>query len=351
MKDVFVPRTVFVTESASQYPACDKMIDAFRKAGSDIIRGNPRLPRGLSPSAKYVRAKSCVVLSADKSLSFLKCRPSADFQLNLVRGCPGFCEYCYLQTTMGPAPYIRVMVNVGEILSKAAELCSERLPQETSFEAAAVSDPIPVERYTGSIRSAIEFFGSNQKNAGSGISPERTGFLARLRVVTKFIDVESLIDISHNQMTRVRFSLEAEEFHKDFERGMPSTDEKIQAAKKLSGAGYPIGFLIAPVFLEKGIMPYKNLFIKLRNAFPNSLPSDTTLEFVSHRFTGRAKRLIESRHPDTGLPMKEELRQLKAGQFGYKKYVYPRDQLRSVKDEIASMVDKILPEGRIEYFV
>ena len=58
MKDVFVPRTVFVTESASQYPACDKMIDAFRKAGSDIIRGNPRLPRGLSPSAKYVRAKS-----------------------------------------------------------------------------------------------------------------------------------------------------------------------------------------------------------------------------------------------------------------------------------------------------
>lgn len=157
MRYLFVPRTVFVAESAIGYDACEKMIDAFRKAGSTIVKGRPRLPRGLGPRAKYVKAKSIVVLSADKSPSFLKCRPSADFQLNLVRGCPGFCEYCYLQTTMGPAPYIRVMVNVDDILSKAKQLCIKRFPTQTTFEAAVVSDPIPVERYTGSMKTAIEF--------------------------------------------------------------------------------------------------------------------------------------------------------------------------------------------------
>ncbi len=351
MNEIFVPRTVFVTESALRYDACEKMVSEFRKAGSDIIRGNPRLPRGLGPRAKYLRAKSIVVLSADKSPLFLKCRPSADFQLNLVRGCPGFCEYCYLQTTMGPAPYIRVVVNADEVLNKAEQLCIERLPKETSFEAAAVSDPIPVERYTGSLRSAIEFFGKMQhkpytKTGSSGNRP-----FARLRVVTKFTDIDSLIGISHNGLTRVRFSLEAEEFSKDFEKGMASTDHKITAGKKLSGAGYPIGFLIAPVFLEKGILPYKKLFMEIRAAFPSGLPPDTTFEFVSHRFTERAKQLIQLRHPDTGLPMNEGQRQLKTGQFGYKKYVYHQEELKDAKNDLMAMAGKILPEGRIEYFV
>ncbi|MGI6162896.1 MAG: spore photoproduct lyase family protein [Bacillota bacterium] len=351
MNGIFVPRTVFVTESALRYDACERIIAEFRKAGSDIVRGNPRLPTGLGPRARYVRAKSIVVLSADESPSFLKCRPSADFQLNLVRGCPGFCEYCYLQTTMGPAPYIRVIVNVDEILSKAEELCLERLPEETSFEAAAVSDPIPVERYTGSLRSAIEFFGQLQHKSATETGSSGKGPFARLRVVTKFTDVDSLIGISHNGLTRVRFSLEAQEFHRDFEKGMASTDDKITAAKELSGAGYPIGFLFAPVFLEKGILPYKNLLMEVRAAFPNGLPPDTTFEFVSHRFTERAKQLIQLRHPDTGLPMSEAERQLKTGQFGYKKYVYPREELNDAKNDIMALVGKILPEGRIEYLV
>ena len=338
MGHIFVPKMVFVNESAIGYDACEKMIAAFRKAGSTIVKGRPRLPRGLGPRLKYVRAKAIVVLSRDKSPSFLKCRPSADFQLNLIRGCPGSCEYCYLQTTMGPAPYIRIMVNVDEILSKAEQLCMKRLPKETTFEAAAVSDPIPVERYTGSIRSAIEFFG-------------RDNLRARLRLVTKFTDVDSLIGIAHNGSTRVRFSLEAEEFHKDFERGMPSTDEKIEAAKKLSDAGYPIGFLIAPVFLEKSIGPYSDLLIKLRDAFPKGLPDDTTFEFVSHRFTERARSLILSRHPGTCLPMSKEQRQVRTGQFGYKKYVYPKNKLNSAKQELIDLVERILPDGRIEYFV
>lgn len=338
MSDIFVPKVVFVTKSAISYEACEKLVDAFREAGSIIIRGSPRLPRGLDPRSKYVRAKSIVVLSADKSHSFLRCKPSADFQINLVRGCPGFCEYCYLQTTMGPAPYIRVMVNVDDILDRARQVCLERLPEETTFEAAAVSDPVPVERYTGSLRAAIEFFG-------------REGLGARLRLVTKFTDIDSLVGIAHNGSTRIRFSLEGDEFHKRFERGMPSTGRKVQAAKKLAAAGYPIGFLIAPVFLERGVEPYKRLVMKLRGNFSDGLPDDTTFEFVSHRFTERARALILSRHPDTSLPMSEKGRQLRTGQFGYQKYVYPRGELRQVKQEIINTVREILPEGRIDYFV
>jgi spore photoproduct lyase len=67
----------------------------------------------------------------------------------------GHCHYCYLQTTMGDRPYIRVYVNLEEIFEAARQYIRERAPEITRFEAACTSDPVGIEHISGSLKRAI----------------------------------------------------------------------------------------------------------------------------------------------------------------------------------------------------
>lgn len=139
-----------------------------------------------------------------------------------------------MNTTLGNKPYIRVYVNIDEIHSKAVDYINERKPRITIFEGAATSDPIPVERYTQSLKRTIEFFGTQK--------------YGKFRFVTKFTDIDSLLDIDHNLHTTFRFSLNTERVIKEYEHRTPKIEQRIIAASKVAQAGYPLGILIAPIF-------------------------------------------------------------------------------------------------------
>ncbi|MBQ3422251.1 MAG: spore photoproduct lyase, partial [Romboutsia sp.] len=112
---------------------------------------------------QYRSGKETMVVGKRKSLKFQTCKPSANYQLPLVSGCMGRCEYCYLNTQLGDKPFVRVFTNIDEVLNKAKEYIEERLPSVTIFEGAATSDPIPLEPYTHALRKTIEFIGNEPK--------------------------------------------------------------------------------------------------------------------------------------------------------------------------------------------
>ena len=122
----------------------------------------------------------------NKKLDF--CSPSADYQFSLVSNCPGSCEYCYLQTTQGEKPSIKVYVNLEDIF----QVIKQHIKDEgiTTFEVASLGDPLALEHITGSLAKTIEFFGELEN--------------AKLRVVTKFSNVDSLLQLKHNGNTRFR---------------------------------------------------------------------------------------------------------------------------------------------------
>mgnify|MGYP003303630304 CR=1 FL=1 len=92
----------------------------------------------------------------------------------------------------------------------------ERLPSITIFEGAATSDPIPLEPYTHSLKKAIEFFGKEEKG--------------RFRFVTKFNDVDSLLDAKHNNHTEIRFSINTQRVIDSYEHHTASANKRIEAA-------------------------------------------------------------------------------------------------------------------------
>ena len=287
---------------------------------------------------QYRSGKETLVVGYRKSLKFQTCKPSANYQLPLVSGCMGRCEYCYLNTQLGDKPYIRVFVNIDDILKKAKEYIDERSPAVTIFEGAATSDPIPLEPYTHSLRKTIEFMGAEEK--------------ARFRFVTKYNDVDSLLDANHNNHTEIRFSINTPKIIDIYEHYTASASKRIEAAVKVANAGYQIGFIIAPVFLyENWKDEYRDLIKSIKEKLPKDFNQSIIFEVISHRYTTKAKNRINEIYPETTLPMNDDNRKFKYGQFGYGKYVYSKEELDDIKDFFKKEIKEIFPDSFIKYVI
>ena len=336
----FIPKRVYFEPGALEYPLGQELHSYFTSKNIPLLSTTSHnrvtgIP-GSTPAEGYREAKNTLVVGVRKSKDFQTCKPSAHYQLPLATSCPGKCEYCYLQTTLGKKPYLRVYVNIEEILEKASLYMEDRKPQITYFEGSATSDPVPVEPYTHSMAKTVEFFGSQE--------------FGRLRFVTKFTDIDSLLNIKHENHTHFRFSLNLPGYIEKFEHSTPQLEQRLEAVAKLLQAGYPTGLMIAPIFLEQGWeRDYGNLLNTIKKAIPAS--DGLTFELITHRFTSRAKNNILDIYPGTQLPMEESSRTFKFGQFGYGKYVYPKELMDKARQFFKDTIGDLFPETKIEYFV
>jgi spore photoproduct lyase len=250
----------------------------------------------------------------------------------------GQCEYCYLNTQFGKNPYIRVYVNLDQILDRAEYYIKQRPTEITLFEGAATSDPVPVEPYTGALAETIQFFARQEK--------------ASFRFVSKYTDIESLLDLSHRGRTTIRFSINADNIIKQYEHFTPALVKRLQAAGKIAGAGYPFGFIIGPVILFEGWEgAYRKMFELMTEALKEYQQDNFSFEIISHRFTVRAKNTIMSVFPATDLPMEESQRKFKYGQFGYGKYIYQPEQMESIQNFFRKEIEKYFSGSNINYMI
>lgn len=338
----YIPKRAYFEPDALEYPLGQKIYKTLSELNVPIkkttshnrVTGIP----GKTPQEQYLEGKNTLVVGVRKGKDFQTCKPSAHYQLPITTSCPGKCEYCYLNTTLGKKPYLRVYVNLDEILAKTKEYIKERLPETTIFEGAATSDPLPTEPYTNSLAKTIEFFSTQEH--------------ARFRFVTKFTNVDSLLNIDHRGHTRFRFSLNSDTIINDYEHSTPNLKERIKAASKVSRAQYPLGFIIGPIMLYENYQKeYIDLFEELHDSLDPNIFDTLAFEFITHRFTKKAKNQILDIFPQTTLPMDEEERQFKYGQFGYGKYIYPKENMRELKDFFENLHRKYFPGSEKTYFI
>ncbi|MFD2372040.1 spore photoproduct lyase [Brevibacillus sp. GCM10020057] len=338
---LFVPDFVFVEPHALDYPLGRELYERFQREGIPIhmttshnqVRGIP----GETDVEKYRNAKRTLVIGVRKTLKFETSRPSAEYAIPLATGCAAHCHYCYLNTNVGTKPYIRVYVNIDEIFAQARKYIQERQGEITRFEAACTSDPVSIEHITGNLKRAIEFMGE-QPNG-------------RLRFVTKFHHVDSLLDARHNKHTRFRFSMNADYVIKNFEPGTSSFEQRLEAAGKVAKAGYPLGFILAPLYWFDGWEAgYTDLLERLHSQLVPDAFHDLTFELIQHRFTKIAKNLILQRYPKTKLEMQEEERKYKWGKYGKGKYVYPDTKAKALQAHLEKEIARLFPQAKIEYF-
>lgn len=340
---MFIPKRIIFEKNVLKYEMGKEIYLKFKdKDNIEIVNLTSNKYREHIPGedlfSQYREGKRTLIVGIKKGLKFQTCKPSAHYQLPLVSGCMGQCEYCYLNTRLGDKPFIKVHVNVDDILNQAQKYIDERLPDITIFEGSATSDPVPVEPYTNSLKKAIEFFGCRKD--------------ARFRFVTKYNDVDSLLNLGHNGHTEIRFSINTPSIINQYEHFTASSEKRIEASIKVAQAGYPTGFLVAPLFIYPNWKEeYHNLLVKLKNRLPDDLKFPVTFEVISHRYTAVAKNRINEIFPENKLPMSDEERTFKYGQFGYGKYIYPKETIADIKKFFTKEIEELFSNKEVKYII
>ena len=340
---MFIPKRIIFEKESLEYDMAKAILNKFKdNTDIEIInltsnRIKQHIP-GEDLFSQYREGKKTLALGTKKSLKFQSCKPSAHYQLPLVSGCMGECEYCYLNTQLGDKPFVKVYVNIDDILRQTQKYIDERLPDITVFEGAATSDPIAVEPYTHSLEKVIKFFGSSEN--------------ARFRFVTKYNDIDSLLNIEHNGHTEIRFSINTSRVIDQYEHFTASRDKRIEASIKVAKSGYPMGFLIAPIFIYPNWKEeYHDLLLELSSKLPDDLKFPVTFEIISHRYTTIAKNRILQVFPESSLPMNDEHRKFKYGQFGYGKYVYRKESLDEIKQFFIKEIEELFKNKEVKYII
>lgn len=341
---MFIPRRIIFEKNSLDYETGQNIYNYFKDNNEieKIIISNNKIKQNIPDTDDiykfYRQGKRTLVVGVKKGMKFQSCKPSANWQLPLYSGCMGQCQYCYLNTNLGDKPYIKVNVNVDDILNQAQQYINERLPLKTVFEGSATSDPLPLEPYTNSLKRTIQFFANNPNGS--------------FRFVSKYSDVDTLLDIEHKGKTEIRFTLNTQKVIDNYENATAAIKLRLGAAKKVAEAEYPLGFIIAPVFIYEGYKEdYKKLLLNLKETLPENLKHTLTFEVISHRYTTRAKNIITQVFPDTTLPMNDEERKYKYGQFGYGKYIYDKDTLDDMKAFFKEIISNIFPDSFIKYII
>jgi len=80
---------------------------------------------------------------------------------------------------------------------------------------------------------------------------------------------------------------------KRFEKAVPGITRRIRAAARVAKAGYPLGFLLGPIMYYEGWQrEYRQLLSDLADVITPAV-NDLRFEMVTHRYTERAKGVIQ----------------------------------------------------------
>jgi spore photoproduct lyase len=345
----WLPKRVLVTRSALAHDhgraiaerAAGFGIEVVELAGDRLLLG-----RGETERQTYAQAKStlAVVVAPPSKLKFRPIAPSADWRVDLAEGCPAHCSYCYLAGSLSGPPVTRVYANLDEIFAALAAYLGKgtitsrsagRRAEGTTFEASCYTDPLGIEHLTGSLAAAIDHFGRWEADA-------------QLRFTTKFASVEPLLNLAHKGRTRMRVSLNPPLFAR-FEGGTSPVAARIEAARRMGEAGYPIGLTIAPIIAAEGWREAYGTLLRDCATALGHLPG-LTVELITHRFTAGSKQVLEGWYPGSQLDMSGERRAAKRTKFGGEKQVYDAATMRELRDVFEGGIAEKLPGARILYW-
>ncbi|MBA8795030.1 spore photoproduct lyase [Friedmanniella endophytica] len=349
------PRRVLVTRSAAEQPHATEILRRCEAAGVPeiVLLPGDRLTglRGDTDRETYARAKStlAVVVAPPSARRPQPIPPSADWRIDLARGCPAHCQYCYLAGSLTGPPVTRAYANLDEVLGEIPAKLGQgtvtsasptRAHEGTTFELSCYTDPLGIEPLTGSLATAVA-------RAGSGA----WGNDVQLRFTTKYDDVSDLVGLDHGGRTRARFSVNAAPVAERFDGGTAPVAGRLAALRRLALAGYPVGLTIAPVMPVPDWQQAYGALLDDVGAAVEGVPGlDLTAEIITHRFTPGSRDVLLSWYPRTKLEMEARDRTAKRSKFGGIKYVYPREVMAGLRGWFTAELAARFPEVPLLYW-
>lgn len=158
--------------------------------------------------------------------------------VNFASNCPFDCSYCFLQDYLSNNPALKVFSNPEEGLKELDSVLRQRTGRTLRIGTGELADSLALDPLTDLSRTLVPFFAA------------RDNVLLELK--TKSTCIDNLLTLDPRDRVVVSWSVNARSIVASEEHGTASLDERVDAARRVQGAGYLVGFHFDPLVAHEG---------------------------------------------------------------------------------------------------
>ena len=302
------PKRIYYEPDILNYELGKRLLKKFNDVPRFEIESHNRIEElQKRPNADFVEMKKYLIIGIRKTHRYVPNQKISDFLVPYTSsGCSAMCLYCYLVCNYNKCSYLRLFVNVDEMLNRLIKKSNET-EEPCVFEIGSNSDLVLENQITGNLDKTIEMFG--QYGRGYITFP------------TKFSMIDSLLKLEHKDKVIIRMSLNPQEIITKVEIGTSNLKNRIKAMKKLFEAGYKVGILIAPViFIDNWRNLYLELLDELKKELPEQLKEHLMIEIIFMTYSYIHNAINDQAFPDALKLYNEKLMTSGGrGKYWYKK--------------------------------
>lgn len=277
----FQPTAIYAERGVERYELGRELLERYADLPVHWIDAHHHIPElRAAPDAEFTRMKRLLVLGIRKSLRIHCQGNAADFIVPWTSsGCTAMCTYCYLVANWFKGAYLRIFVNREEMWDSLLRHARRHGPG-IRYEVGSNSDLVIEHTLTGNLRWTIERFATLSEHSAT--------------FPTKFAYIDDLLTLDHRGRTCVRFSVNPPELVRQVEIGTSPLRDRLQAARRLLAAGYPVGLIVAPIMLVADWQEqYTELFDIMQQELDPAELEAVTLELIFMTY-GRANAQINA---------------------------------------------------------
>lgn len=329
------PTRIYYEPHIAEYPLGKMLMEKFSDSEWHPIDSHNRIKELQErDNADFIEMKNYLIIGTRKTHKYTENQKISDFLVPFTSsGCSAMCLYCYLVCNYNKCSYLRVFVNVEEMLSKLIRR-SYGYEKPCTFEIGSNSDLILENQVTGNLPGIIEKFALE----GRG----------KLTFPTKFSMIEPLLKLNHQGKTIVRMSVNPQTLIEQVELGTSSLRRRIEALNKLCEAGYPVGLILAPVILTDGWQVlYTGLLDELHSHLSEKVKKEMFLEVIFMTYSYVHRAINDQAFPDA---LKLYNQELMTGR-GRGKYCYKQDYRKAAEIFLREEISRRFSCTEIVYVV
>lgn len=324
---------IYYEKEIKKYKLGREILDKYQSLDKiEIVSHNNIEELRKNKNEDFIKMKSYLILGIRKSLKYVENHKVSDYLVPFTStGCMAMCLYCYLVCHFNKCSYLRIFVNVEEIMDKLIKK-SNASERECIYEIGSNSDLILENEITNNLEYVINRFGKEGK-----------GYIT---FPTKFDMVDSILNLNHNGKCIIRMSVNPKKIIKEIEIGTSNLDERIEAIKKLYQSGYKVGILIAPVIMVSNYLElYKELIEYLHKNLPEEIRKEIFFEVIFMTYSYVHNEINKDAFK------KELLDKTKMKSSGYGKYRYKDNLVEEGKIYIENLLNIYFEDSEIKYIV
>ena len=284
----FVPQRLLIESAVAEAPVTLRLRAAFPEVPTEVLSSvmEWKEPGPITP-AKRILAVAEHRGEALKPFPKIKHAINlGDYVFNPVSNCHLECTYCILQSYLQNNPVLTVFANTGHFLDKIRALTEAHPERSFRLGTGELSDSLALDDLTGFSGEWIPFFAAQER--------------CWLELKTKSDRIANLLPLAHRGRTVISWSLSPEPIVRREELKCASLARRLECARAVQSAGYPVGLHLDPLIYHEG---WESSYDALMHAISASLDPRRIawVSIGSLRFDKALKEIATERFPQTAI--------------------------------------------------